>query len=398
MEIPRTIDNINSFVENRVQESLHLDYKASKAIDDSKRNEMAKDVSAFSNSDGGLIIYGVKEEQHLPIEVDGGVDHKKYSREWLEQVLISNISPIIHGIEIIQIPVSETRSIFVIDVPKSNRGPHQERGTKKYYKRYNFKSSPMEDYEINDIRNRAYITLPLINIDLVIKHGVIVCIEISNIGDVPALEVRTKLPDEMSWREGRECPPFFQRAVKYFPPRKKFSFMYNTFQSIMNNNSIMSEFNVEVEYVNARTNETCSDTFYFNLTDYIYSENEEHETYKLGKVVKDSIHELSRKIEDLGTYTKELTRITDPSGLSLSVTTIKNLESLKKDNGTLEKLDPQNCDYQVFKEVLGVSDEIARDLDRFFGYNWNKVKLEDIDGMDTELINTIKERFIIEHK
>ncbi len=81
MQMPRNLEDIAIFVETRVQESLHLDYKSSKAIDDKKRNEIAKDVSSFSNSDGGLIIYGVEEEQHLPVKIDNGVDHKKYTRE-----------------------------------------------------------------------------------------------------------------------------------------------------------------------------------------------------------------------------------------------------------------------------------------------------------------------------
>jgi predicted HTH transcriptional regulator len=76
MEVPKTLESIESLIQNRVQESLHLDYKMSMAIDDSKRDEIAKDVSAFSNSDGGLIIYGVKEEQHLPVKIDNGVNHK----------------------------------------------------------------------------------------------------------------------------------------------------------------------------------------------------------------------------------------------------------------------------------------------------------------------------------
>jgi len=37
------------------------------------KNEISKDVSAFANSDGGTIIYGIEEEGHLPKRIDGGV-------------------------------------------------------------------------------------------------------------------------------------------------------------------------------------------------------------------------------------------------------------------------------------------------------------------------------------
>src|SRR5205823_5737014 len=147
------------------QESLHLDYKDSRAIDSSKFAEIAKDVSAFANSDGGLIIYGVQEKDHLPIGKDGGIDHNRYSRERLEQVMSSNISPRIDDVRIAQIPLSAAASIYAIKVPKSFRAPHQA-SDKKYYKRYNFQSLPMEDYEINDVRSRQRVIPPLVAVGI----------------------------------------------------------------------------------------------------------------------------------------------------------------------------------------------------------------------------------------
>jgi predicted HTH transcriptional regulator len=47
-----------------VKESLTLEYKASPAIDkrdDSKKLEMARDVCAFANAEGGQIVYGMTE-------------------------------------------------------------------------------------------------------------------------------------------------------------------------------------------------------------------------------------------------------------------------------------------------------------------------------------------------
>ena len=32
--------------------------------DDKKKAEIAKDVSAFANSDGGIILYGIEEQEH----------------------------------------------------------------------------------------------------------------------------------------------------------------------------------------------------------------------------------------------------------------------------------------------------------------------------------------------
>ena len=73
MEKILTLDKISSLIDEKVEENLHLDYKAAAALGktDGKKNEISKDVSSFANSDGGILIYGIKEYDekgmnHLP--------------------------------------------------------------------------------------------------------------------------------------------------------------------------------------------------------------------------------------------------------------------------------------------------------------------------------------------
>ena len=56
--------DIQSLIDNNVEESIHLDFKAAAALDKSekKKDEIAKDVSSFANSDGGVIVYGISEK------------------------------------------------------------------------------------------------------------------------------------------------------------------------------------------------------------------------------------------------------------------------------------------------------------------------------------------------
>ena len=58
---PTTVAEIDKLISDQVQEDLHLDYKESGAIHKTKKDDISKDVSAFANSDGGLLIYGVRE-------------------------------------------------------------------------------------------------------------------------------------------------------------------------------------------------------------------------------------------------------------------------------------------------------------------------------------------------
>jgi predicted HTH transcriptional regulator len=145
VDVPKTIAEINKLTNDKVQESLHLEYKDSRAAAPDHSNEISKAISAFANSDGGVIIYGVQEDKkHFPIMIDIGIDHSIFSHERLEQIIHGNITPRVDDLRIYPIPLSIDRSIYVVQIPKSYRGPHQA-ADKKYYKRFNFLATAMEE-------------------------------------------------------------------------------------------------------------------------------------------------------------------------------------------------------------------------------------------------------------
>jgi hypothetical protein len=168
MNIPRTEADLQSLIVGQVEESVSLEYKHGAALsrDDKKRDEITKDVSAFANSAGGLIVYGITEgttatTRHLPVAL-APVDRTQFSREWLEQV-IQRIQPKIDGIEIIPISLASSPShvAYAVSIPQSDTA-HQA-ADKRYYKRHNFMAVPMEDYELRDVMNR--LTHPIIELE-----------------------------------------------------------------------------------------------------------------------------------------------------------------------------------------------------------------------------------------
>ncbi len=60
---------------------------ASIANTDAKKLELSKDISAFANSAGGTILYGVEEDGHCPTRIDLGLDRNEVTKEWIEQVV-----------------------------------------------------------------------------------------------------------------------------------------------------------------------------------------------------------------------------------------------------------------------------------------------------------------------
>jgi hypothetical protein len=153
-------EDLDRLIENEIEESLILDYKSAESIarSDGKKREITKDVSALANSTGGTLIYGIKEfdqkeKSHLPERLDP-IDIQQFSKEWLDQIC-GLIQPRIEGLLIKPIPIgpNATDYALVVEVPKS--GTAHQALDRRYYKRRNFESSPMEDYEVRDIMNRG---------------------------------------------------------------------------------------------------------------------------------------------------------------------------------------------------------------------------------------------------
>ncbi|WP_292346323.1 MULTISPECIES: helix-turn-helix domain-containing protein [unclassified Methanoregula] len=134
--------DISSFIEQKVQECLTLDYKDFQKFDDP--DGLSEHISAFANSTGGLLILGIREVENYPTEITWG-DLRRKTRESLENRLLSRIYPKIDGMRII--PIYKTGStnegIFLIDIPQGFNPPYMA-GDKKYYKRLNFQKQPME--------------------------------------------------------------------------------------------------------------------------------------------------------------------------------------------------------------------------------------------------------------
>lgn len=153
-----TENDLEALVENEVKESINLDYKSCGALQKKERTreEISKDVSAFANSAGGIIVYGMVETGHIPTAIDEGYDPGDLTREWLEQVIHGNIRPRINDVHINQIALSKSapgRAAYVVTIPQGVTA-HQAADL-RYHKRLNFESVRMYDHEIRDVMNRS---------------------------------------------------------------------------------------------------------------------------------------------------------------------------------------------------------------------------------------------------
>lgn len=167
---------LQNFIDSQIEESLTLEYKSAEALDrnETKKKEITKDVSAMANSAGGMLIYGISEysqidKRHLPEKITP-VNRTEFPREWVEQI-IQAIRPRIDGISIYSVNLSsgENDAAYIIEIPQSHTA-HQA-SDNRYYKRFNFQSVPMEDYEVRDVMFREQTPDVTINLLVEIKEG-----------------------------------------------------------------------------------------------------------------------------------------------------------------------------------------------------------------------------------
>lgn len=148
---------IDEFIDNRETESLFLDFKrsandgAGKKLDANDRKNLAKAISGFGNSEGGIIVWGIDcregedyadvAQAKFPLE-----DAKKFE-SWIEGAISSCTIPQHTEVKNHSISSADNPQGYVITlIPKSNHAPHQVissgRGQYHYYIRTGSNFSP----------------------------------------------------------------------------------------------------------------------------------------------------------------------------------------------------------------------------------------------------------------
>lgn len=159
--------DLQALIDNEIAEDLHTEYKESRLLarepqstKDACVGTLTKAVSAFNNSDGGVIVIGMRERRkdnkNCPESFDGGVCESDFSKTWLVQIINSNISPSIPDLRINFVKLAgeqEGMVACVIYVPKGTRAVQAK--DLLYYQRVEDQALPMRDFQIRDVNNRS---------------------------------------------------------------------------------------------------------------------------------------------------------------------------------------------------------------------------------------------------
>lgn len=153
-----TKEDIESLVTNRVHEGRTLDYKAQlPGGGDEERRSFLIDVSAFANTLGGTILFGIPEliengqKTGLPANCDGLQGLNADSEQLrLENSIRDGIEPRIPGIQFKVIDGFKNGSILLLRIPQSFASPHMVtfKNLARFYTRISAGNSQMDVSEI----------------------------------------------------------------------------------------------------------------------------------------------------------------------------------------------------------------------------------------------------------
>lgn len=120
-----TWDVVRSLVERQVAENLCLDYKSTLYGPKSKADELAKDVAAFANASGGLLILGVSEDNQARASGIPGVELADPERLRMIDATL-RVAPLVPDLTLGELsnPDNPTCGVYLILVPASAQAPH----------------------------------------------------------------------------------------------------------------------------------------------------------------------------------------------------------------------------------------------------------------------------------
>lgn len=160
------INDVNTLITSSVLEGKTIEYKSQlPGGNDQDKKEFLADVSSFSNSSGGDLIFGIVENKGVPESING-VDVLDIDQEMrkLENLIRDGLDPRISYSTII-IPTTDSKSIIIFRMEKSWNGPHRVvfKGHDKFYARNSAGKYPIDTSELKIAFNQSLALVDEIN-------------------------------------------------------------------------------------------------------------------------------------------------------------------------------------------------------------------------------------------
>ncbi len=153
------LSDLDDFIDHSQEENLWLDFKVSKNSTlnstDDKRN-LARALSGFANSSGGLIIWGIdarKNDNGVDCAVElKPLDNIKIFVTRLNALTGDGVDPTVANVTHRSLEIENGKGYVLSLIPESATGPHMAKlGEDRYYKRSGDSFYKMEHYDVADM-------------------------------------------------------------------------------------------------------------------------------------------------------------------------------------------------------------------------------------------------------
>ena len=154
----KTLKDIENLIEMGVMENDKIEYKSiwkekgdNEEVEKKRRSELIKDVCAFANAEGGVIVYGVKESKNETPEIsDFKINNFDEISRRIIDIIREQTDPPLVGITPCLIRTLDGNGIIVLNILKAMILPHRSKLDQKYYIRTNNKVTEMTTAMLSD--------------------------------------------------------------------------------------------------------------------------------------------------------------------------------------------------------------------------------------------------------
>ncbi len=170
---------VKRLVDERFQENVQLEFKSKTKRENGEltkedRENLGKMVSAFANSSGGVLIWGIiarKNEDGIDCASElAPIEELEKFRGAVERAVSQVVMPRHEAIEIAVVPADQKSGYLLLRVQRSERRPHRcEVGDKQYFKRIGDSTVAMEHYDIEDSFKRF--NVPFLDVEISISDA-----------------------------------------------------------------------------------------------------------------------------------------------------------------------------------------------------------------------------------
>jgi hypothetical protein len=196
------------------------------------------------------------------------------------------------------------------------------------------------------------------------------------------------------WLDGRNAPAL-TRGLRVLLPGRRLRFLYGAYISLISDDSqLPKEFDVSVSYRLAADGRVKTETLHVDLMDYFGSIAEHTAARELGETISKGLTALTKQVDRLGNLLDQhVGPMSTASGVTLSVTALRNLRHLLTGSDQIEKVNP--TEISVIEEVLAVDQTLAITIWEFLHGHRPDQALETLEGVTPDLAAEIRRRFII---